>query len=61
MIRRLLLPHRIGRIVVLALSLIAGAVVATIDAAPIWTLIVLACLAWSVLIVFVLRGEPVHQ
>jgi hypothetical protein len=60
-IRRLLLPHRIGRIVVLVLALIAGAVVTMIDAAPIWTLIVLACLAWAVLIVFVLRGERVHE
>jgi hypothetical protein len=51
----------IGRVTVLVLSLIAGVVVATIDAAPFWTLCVLACIAWSVLIVFVLRGEKVHQ
>lgn len=61
MIRRLLLPHLIGRITVLTLSLVAGVIVATIDSAPMWKLIVLACLAWSVLIVFVLRGEKVHQ
>jgi hypothetical protein len=51
----------IGRIVVLALALIAGWIVATIDAAPMWKLIVLACLAWAVLIVFVLRGQRVHE
>lgn len=51
----------IGRVTVLVLALIAGVVVMSIDAAPIWQLIVLACLAWGVLIVFVLRGEKVHQ
>lgn len=51
----------IGRVTVLVLALIAGFIVATIDAQPIWRLIVLACLAWAVLIVFVLRGEKVHQ
>jgi hypothetical protein len=51
----------IGRVTVLVLSLIAGWTVATIDAAPMWKLAVLGCLMWGVLIVFVLRGEKVHQ
>jgi hypothetical protein len=51
----------IGRLTVLALAIFAGFIVATIDAAPMWRLIVLACLMWAVLIVFVLRGERVHE
>lgn len=56
-----MIRHMAGRLTVLALALIVGVIVATIDAQPIWRLIVLACLAWAVLIVFVLRGEKVHQ
>jgi hypothetical protein len=42
----------IGRVTVLALFLIAGWTVATIDAAPMWKLIALACMAWGVYLVF---------
>jgi hypothetical protein len=42
----------IGRVAVLVLFLIAGWTVATIDAAPMWKLIALACMAWGVYLVF---------
>jgi hypothetical protein len=53
--------YLIGRLTVLTLALIVGFVVATVDAAPVWRLVVLGCIAWAVLIVFVLRGERVHE
>jgi hypothetical protein len=41
-----------GRVTVLVLSLIAGVIVAKIDAAPYAVLIVLGCMAWGVYLVF---------
>jgi type III secretory pathway component EscV len=51
----------IGRVTVLVLATIAAVTVGLVDSMPLWKLIVLACLAWAVLIVFVLRGERVHE
>lgn len=51
----------IGRLVVIALALVAGIFVATVDAAPEWQLCLAGCLLWAVLIVVVLRGRRVHE
>jgi hypothetical protein len=53
----------IGRVTVLVAASIAAVIAGLVDAAPIWTLTVLACMAWGVYLVFlaVVNRQPAPQ